>query len=135
VTLPTNLEQCFTELDKILSKREIEDIKKGGEDNLSLYHHGLGRYLRNTWELWHPDVNDGGTLSEWFNNIGIKHPDDMSGIILTSYYRHLNSLPILLDEQVKFYQDFWKMSEATGGNYTVVMNGTKITSITAKLPE
>jgi hypothetical protein len=41
----------------------------------------------------------------------IRHPDDMSGIILDSFCRHLNGNPIKLDEQVKHYQDYWKTLE------------------------
>ena len=37
--------------------------------------------------------------------------DDMSGIILDSFWRHLNQKPIKLDEQVKYYQDYWKKHE------------------------
>lgn len=37
----------------------------------------------------------------------------MSGIILDSYARHLKDEPIKLEEQIKYYQDYWaKMKEA-----------------------
>ena len=34
--------------------------------------------------------------------------DDMSSIIITSYYRYLNNLPINLNEQVEYYKEYWK---------------------------
>jgi len=40
-----------------------------------------------------------GELYEWFNKNEIKHPDDMSSIILTSGYRHMNNQDIKLEEQ------------------------------------
>jgi hypothetical protein len=40
--------------------------------------------------------------------MGIYHPDDMSGIILTSYHRYLNGQDIALEAQIKSYQDYWK---------------------------
>jgi hypothetical protein len=51
-------------------------------------------------------------LAKWFNRHGIVHPDDMSGIILTSYWRRLNGKPIALASQVKYFQDYWKESKA-----------------------
>jgi hypothetical protein len=64
-------------------------------------------WLRNNWGLW-----KGSRLSKWFNEKGIQAPDDMSGIILDSFWRHLNGKPLKLDEQIKYYQDYWKMIEA-----------------------
>jgi len=103
VYVPKDLDDCFAQLKKILSKDLIEKMKTGPEEDMIDYHHGLGTWLRNNWGLW-----KGSRLSKWFNARGIKHPDDMSGIILDSFWRHLNNKPINLDEQVKYYQDYWK---------------------------
>lgn len=89
VSIPADLEACFVELDKMLSTEFINYIKEGSEERASGFHHGFGTWLRNNWGLWH-----GSVLSEWFNARGITHPDDMSSIILDSYWRHLNNLPI-----------------------------------------
>jgi len=70
---------------------------------MSQYHFGLGMGMRNEWGLW-----GGSRLAKWFNAQGITHPDDMSGIILHSFWRHLNGKPITLEQQVKYYQDYWK---------------------------
>lgn len=51
---------------------------------------------------------DGKDQAAWFNQVGIYHPDDMSGIILDSFWRKLNNKPIGLDEQIKYYQDYWR---------------------------
>jgi len=96
VYIPKDLDDCFAELKRILSKEEVEDMKSGPEEDMIDYHHGLGTSLRNTWGLW-----GGSRLSRWFNEKGIQHPDDMSGIILDSFWRHLNGKPIRLDEQIK----------------------------------
>jgi hypothetical protein len=44
--------------------------------------------------------------------MGIGHPEDMSGIILDSYHRHLNNKEIKLDEQIKFYKNYWEKAKA-----------------------
>ena len=100
--IPENLDECFVELAKVISLEEIEVIRICTEDELSVYHHGLGRWLRNNWGLW-----AGSNLRDWFNDKGIHHADDMSAIILTSFWRFLNQKPIDFESQVKFYQDYW----------------------------
>jgi len=106
VYVPKDLDECFAELKKLLPKAQIEEMKKGSEEDMIQYHHGLGTWLRNNWGLW-----KGSQLSKWFNETGIRHPDDMSGIILDSFWRHLKGRPIRLDEQVEHYQDYWKKIE------------------------
>jgi len=54
----------------------------------------------------------GSRLSKYFNNLGIYHPDDMSGIILDSYHRYLTGKKIKLDEQVGYYKAYWQVSKA-----------------------
>jgi hypothetical protein len=101
--IPKDLDDCFLQLKKILKPEELEKMKRGTEEDMGRYHFGLGMWMRNNWGLW-----KGGRLATWFNAKGIHHPDDMSGIILDSYWRHLNSKPIELDKQIKYYQDYWK---------------------------
>ena len=101
--IPKDLDDCFIELKKILYPKCIEDIKNSRKGDIPSFHFGLGRYLRNKWKLWGES-----RLVDWFNTQGIKHPDDMSGIILDSFWRNINSKPIELEEQIKFYQEYWK---------------------------
>ena len=63
-------------------------------------------WLRNNWGLW-----KGLRLAQWFNKQDIFHPDDMSGIILASFWRHLNHKPIDLRGQVTTCQAYWKQAE------------------------
>jgi len=113
VYIPLKLDECFAELDKILSPEAIQEIMDCSEDDLSRFHFGLGMGLRNSWGLW-----EGSDLAKWFNEQGIFHPDDMSGIIINSYWRHLNDYPLMLKEQILDYQKFWedqKKKEANQG--------------------
>jgi hypothetical protein len=103
IYVPKDLDDCFARLKKILKPEDVEKIKRGTEQDMIDYHFGLGLWIRNNWGLW-----KGGRLAKWFNEQGIHHPDDMSGIVLHSFWRHLNSKPIELDKQVKYYQDYWK---------------------------
>jgi hypothetical protein len=110
MSVPRNLEECYVALDEM----KIQDLDSwlNQEENaaLGMSHFGLGMWIRNNWDLWATQHTPPweNSLSDYFNNIGIKHPNDMSGIILTSYHRHKNGKDIKLEEQVKHYQDFWK---------------------------
>jgi hypothetical protein len=107
---PINLYQCFESLDELLPKDFMEEIINGPENKLILHHHTLGRQIRNKWGLWTKSE-----LYKYFNGLGIHHPDDMSSIILTSYWRVKNKKPINLDEQIKFHLDWWKNTIETDG--------------------
>jgi hypothetical protein len=63
---------------------------------------GWGQTLRNEWKLW-----DNGPLKDYFNKLGIHHPDDMSGIVLTSFYRKLVGKGIDFDTQIEHYKKYW----------------------------
>lgn len=101
--IPNNLDECFAALNKMLSESELDDIRTMDELQLSSLHHGLGQWIRNNWGLW-----AGGTLAKYFNNLGLSHPDDMSGLIITTFWHHLKGEPLGIDREIKKYQDFWK---------------------------
>lgn len=103
VYIPTDLEDCFKELKKMLPEDLVTKMKSGPEKDMIKYHHGLGTWLRNNWGLW-----AGSRLREYFKKLGLAHPDDMSTVVLKSFWRHLNNKPLKVDEQVKYYQEYWK---------------------------
>jgi len=100
--IPKDLDDCIKTLTEMLIDEDYLAFKNGTEKDMYKQHHFLGTHLRNEWGLWFET-----RLAKWFNAKGIHHADDMSGIILTSFWREINSKPIELDEQIKFYQDFW----------------------------
>lgn len=102
ITIPKDLAECFQQLDELLLPKELQEFMAGTEDDISDYHHGLGQWMRNSWQLWHNSI-----LSQYFQKMGIWHADDMSGVILLSFHRFLNQKQVDIDGQVKFYKDFW----------------------------
>lgn len=99
--VPNNLQEAMN----ILKTRDgIEKFKNEKEENVCLYHHTIGRWIRNNWGLWEEKDNQ---LKTYFKTLGIWHADDMSSIILTSLWRQLNNKPLNIDEQVKVYKDYW----------------------------
>jgi hypothetical protein len=83
--IPTNLEECFSELKKKLPLKEQEELKNLSENELGQYHFGLGMWLRNNWQLHHASP-----LHDYFKSMGIEHPDDMSAYIIQQFHHHLN---------------------------------------------
>jgi hypothetical protein len=104
MNIPKNLDECFIELNNVIDKEELDIFKIMPEDEIvGKAHASLGLWIRNNWGLW-----SGSELAKYFNGLGIFHADDMSGIILMSFHRHLWGKDIGLDEQIKFYQNYWK---------------------------
>jgi len=105
---PQNLEEAFLQLDKILPNSIKQQMQVSGPDTiLTSLHFGFGMWIRNNWGLWR-----GKELAKYSNSIGIFHLDDMSAIILRSYYNKLNDQQLELEKQVAYYQDFWKKAYA-----------------------
>lgn len=106
--IPTDLNDAISFFECKWSKESLNEFKiKEEQKATSELHFGTGRSLRNNWKLW------AGTseLSKFFRDLGINHPDDMSSIILTSLHRKLNGTEIELDNQIKYYKDYWAESK------------------------
>jgi hypothetical protein len=104
--VPKNLDDALRQLDLLLGDKGRAEVQRAKEADMVQYHMGLGMWMRNNWGLW-----AGSRLAQYFNQLGIRHPDDMTGIIFDSYWRKLHGRDIDLDAQVRFYQDYWKRSE------------------------
>ena len=102
VYVPKNLDDSFVELKRMLRPDFVAEFKETSEEDTAMHHFGLGMWMRNNWGLWR-----GARLAKWFNAHGIEHPDDMSSIILDSFWRHLNGQPLQLPEQVAHYKQYW----------------------------
>lgn len=108
VYIPKDLGECFVELDKLLSeidKKEMQALPK--RDDMIQYHMGLGMWIRNNWGLW-----GGSRLQKYFTDRGVKHPDNMSGIILDYYHDWLNGK-----------KETWKDWEKTQQTKKKIKNG------------
>jgi hypothetical protein len=104
---PVNLADAVAHLQRIHHDSTRQKIMAMTEQEfLAGAHFGLGMWMRNNWGLWR-----GGKLATWFDSVGIKNADDMSGIILTCYYRQLHQQEWRLTEQVSFYQTYWKEAQ------------------------
>ncbi len=96
IYIPENLSQCFKQLDNMLGDNNIHEIKSKSETEfLTNSHFNIGLWIRNNWGLW-----QGSRLYYYFETKGISEPDNISSIILTSYYRNIKGHKIKLEEQI-----------------------------------
>lgn len=87
VYIPSDLQDCFRELDRMLPASIVKSIRASEEADLAVQHHfGLGMWMRNNWGLW----SEWSRLKQYFDNQGIQEADEVSSMILTSYWRSLN---------------------------------------------
>lgn len=121
--IPKSIAEAHMYLDAYLNDKET--FKNTDEDQATgVAHMTLGRWMRNTWFLWwskelYERVKENSPeypstkpeIIEMFNDIGIKHADDMSGIIIKSYHRKLNNINYNMEDDVKEILQFYKDQE------------------------
>lgn len=110
IYIPKDIDDAISVLDT-LSNGKIKAFANecSSETDFSgRLHFGLGMWLRNNWGLWR-----GSRLSLFFDEMGVFHPDDMSGIILDSYYRYVKGQNLDIEGQIEHYKDYWKKYKRT----------------------
>jgi hypothetical protein len=102
---PTTLSEALARLRQTLPPETIQEMRDGTEDDMGMYHMGLGLWIRNDWGLWArgPPYQDLAAL-------GLRHPDDMSAVILTCFWRELQGKPLELEAQVAKYKEYWRLA-------------------------
>ncbi|MBK8091050.1 MAG: hypothetical protein IPK32_03375 [Verrucomicrobiaceae bacterium] len=101
---PKSLEEAHQQLEKLLPKKElvkIDAMKTEGE--MIKYHFGPGMGMRNGWGLW-----GGGPLAQHMNKLGFHHPDDMSAVILETFWCKRHKKDFRLKERAAYYEAYWK---------------------------
>lgn len=112
VFIPKNLDDCFKQIDSFWDDSTKVMVKQWTEDEfIGRAHFSFGMWMRNNWQLW-----GGSRLSKYFNDLGVYHPDDMSGIILNSYYRYLTGNEINLQQQLNYINAYWKVNKDPAKN-------------------
>jgi hypothetical protein len=99
-SVPNNLDEAFTSLDRSLKPSErLAFIQRPEREAVASAHFAVGLYIRNQW------LRSGkSALVGLLQAKGAQSFDDMSGTILTSYWRHVHGLTIKLEEQGACYR-------------------------------
>jgi hypothetical protein len=116
--IPKNLDEAISFLDCKWSEKDKEDFKSKEEGAaVAGLHLGTAMAIRNNWGLWREKKTP---LVKFFNKKGIYHPDNMTGIIFTSFHRKLNNKPIDLEKQIEYYTYSIKKSKARSDSMKIL---------------
>ena len=85
-----------------LSDEDHAAIVESEYSSLIRFHFGLGMGLRNQWGLWGYST----PIAKYLAEAGVEHPDNMSGVIINSYWLHHNVCSLDRDDAVEAYLDF-----------------------------
>ena len=78
------LNKCIENMEALISKDNLIQLKRSDYAELNMYHFGLGTWIRNN--VLTPDAE----ITKLFIKAGIKEPDDMSSFIIKCFYIKLN---------------------------------------------
>ncbi|MHB1273062.1 MAG: DUF6794 domain-containing protein [Rhodanobacter sp.] len=102
--IPNTLPQAFAALDQQLGSQQQEAFKNTPEaEAVVKAHMRLGLYIRNVWFR-----SGHSKLPGELHALGAQSLDDMSAIVLTSYWRHLNGKPLDVQKQCACYAKWWQ---------------------------
>lgn len=101
IYIPESLSDAFVELKRLSDKRGLNKFKEGEESVVATkLHFGLGRWIMKKWNLY-----DGSRYSHYLREKGLSYPDDMARFTIISLHRHLNDLPLDVDNRIKAVKD------------------------------
>ena len=95
-TTPPELRPVFRALDTLLTAGARDTLRRISSDSLWLYHMSLGMYVRNEFGLWR-----GGPLADALRARGLRHPDDMSGVVVDAYRQFLRRERVDVDAAIR----------------------------------
>lgn len=93
---PAALAGAFAFMDSALTPADRDPLRRWLPDSARSLHFTVGLWLRNEAGLW-----KGGPIADSLRAHGVRHPDDMSDVILRGYGLYLRGEPIDLDSLIR----------------------------------
>lgn len=93
---PRTLGEAHEVLGRLLAPGLLAEFRAAAEGETATYNRTLGIWLRNSWGLW-----NGSPLRDHLRGLGLRHPDDMSALVLVTFWRLLNDRPLETGDEVK----------------------------------
>lgn len=96
VYIPFDLDDAFSELERLSDPKGLAEFKAAPEDSVRRkLHFGLGRWILINWGF-----EEGSRMSHYMKGRGVSIPDDMVEVIIITWHRKLNGLPVKFEEEV-----------------------------------
>ena len=102
--IPSTLAEAHLRLEQILSAEDlqkIDDMKS--EREIGALHFSLGMGIRNSWGLW-----GGSALADHMRELGFVHADDMSSVIMGTFWCKRHGKPFRLEERAAYFAAYWE---------------------------
>lgn len=111
VAIPHTIGKALEVIDSMITTESDKQLVLGSTEDqfVNRGHDGFGRWIRNNWGLWEQE----GPLYEWMKLAGLYHPDDMSSLLLRSYWRYKHDMPLRVQEQIQECLNYWAEAYAT----------------------
>ncbi len=108
VYIPVDLDDAFTELERLSEHKGILEFKSAPEDSIRRnLHFGLGRWILINWGF-----EEGSRLSHYMKGRAVSLPDDMVDVIIITWHRRLNAQPLKFEEEVAIIEKRKKEEKA-----------------------
>jgi len=102
--IPQTLAEAHTALERLFTAQELAEIDRmKSEAEMVKYHFSLGMSIRNSWGLWR-----GSPLAKHLQELGFIHPDDMSGVVLETFWCKRHQQPFRLKEKAQVCRVYWE---------------------------
>jgi hypothetical protein len=99
--IPTTLAEAHAELERVLSPQILTEIDAmPSEDGMIQYHMGLGASIRAGWGL-----SRGSPLAKHMQELGFDDPDEISSVILATFWCKRHGQDFRLQERTPAYQE------------------------------
>lgn len=100
----TPLDKLHQELEQELDPKVLAQIDEyPTKEDMVRLHHSIGMYIRNSDGLWSRDSE----IYRYLYDLGLRHPDDMSSVILQSFWCKRHGQEYDLAAAVEFYIQYW----------------------------
>jgi len=101
VYIPADLEDAIEQIKKLADPDIVAEFKAAPEDTIAVkLHFGLGKWMMINWGFY-----EGSRLSHHLKLKGVSFPDDMAQLIIISFHRHLNGVPLDTETLAKAYAE------------------------------
>ena len=93
--VPRTLAEAHDALARLVAPELVRELASRTEEEIRADDLRIGLWMREFWGLWNR-----GALRDHLAGLGLLHPDEMSELVLVTWWRHIHDRPLRVDEEV-----------------------------------